>query len=284
VNKKPQLTIITNKRKRFNLNIGELLKYRDLISLFVKRNLKTRYKQTILGPLWYIIQPLLSTLIYTLIFGTLARDITDGSVPAYLFYMAGNVPWIFFSSCLTGTSSVFTSNAKVFTKVYFPRLTVPYSTVITNAFGFLIQFLMFLAFELAYFIMGASVQITWVAALTPIFIIQLAMLAMGIGLIISSFTAKYRDLAVLVGFISTVWMYLTPVVYEASGFGAQTLAYKLIMLNPVSPVIEAMRFGWLGSGGVSWIYYGISVALTFIILLIGTALFNRVERNFADTV
>jgi lipopolysaccharide transport system permease protein len=161
---------------------------------------------------------------------------------------------------------------------------VPYSTVITNAFGFLIQFLMFLAFELAYFIMGASVQITWVAALTPIFIIQLAMLAMGIGLIISSFTAKYRDLAVLVGFISTVWMYLTPVVYEASAFGTQTLAYKLIMLNPVSPVIEAMRFGWLGSGGVSWIYYGISVALTFIILLIGTALFNRVERNFADTV
>ena len=145
---KTQVTVITNKRKRFDLNIKELFKYRDLINLFVKRNLKTKYRQTVLGPLWFILQPLLSTLVYTLVFGTLARGITDDSVPAYLFYMAGNIPWIYFSTCLTGTSSVFTTNAKVFTKVYFPRLTVPFSTVITNVVNFLVQFATFLVFEL----------------------------------------------------------------------------------------------------------------------------------------
>lgn len=283
--KRGQVTVITSKRKRLDLNVKELIARRDLIKLFVKRNLKTKYRQTVLGPLWFIVQPLLSTLVYTLIFGTLARNITDNSIPAYLFYLAGNVPWIYFSSCFTGTSSVFTTNSKLFTKVYFPRLSVPISTVITNAVNFLVQFLMFLAIELIYYLNGAGVTITWAAALTPLLIIHMALLGMGFGLIISSLTAKYRDLVVLVGFISTVWMYLSPVIYEASAFGVGSTAYTLIMLNPISPIIEIMRYGWLGSGsGVPWLYYLISLGITTILLFFGTALFNRVEKNFADTV
>lgn len=274
--------VIKPKKKLLDLNLKEVYKYRDLIWLFVKRDFKTRYKQTILGPLWFVIQPLLASVIHTLVFGTIAGLSTDG-VPQYLFYLAGSISWGLFSGCLTSTSNTFVSNANVFGKVYFPRLTTPIATVITQSFNFLIQFGIFLLMSLVFFLSGQSFQITWAAALLPVLMLQMALLGMGFGIIISSLTTKYRDLQVLVGFGVQLWMYITPIVYSSNELVGRKL-YTLMMLNPVSPIVELFKYGWLGAGSTPWLFWGISWAVTIFVLFLGIVIFNKIEKNFMDTV
>ena len=273
--------IIEPKNRLFELKLKEVWNYKDLIWLFVQRDFKTKYKQTVLGPLWFIIQPLFTTIVQTFVFGNIAGLPTDG-VPQFIFYMAGNVPWLYFSTCLTSTSNTFVSNAGVFGKVYFPRLTTPIATVVSSIINFFIQFLMFLGFMAYFFFNGSDIYVTWVAVLTPAFIIQMALLGMGFGIIISSLTTKYRDLQVLVTFGVSLWMYATPVIYSASTLSPKM--YNLIMLNPMSPIIELMRYGWLGSGTTPWLFWGISWIITALVLFLGIILFNRVEKTFMDTV
>ena len=271
--------VIKPQKKILDLKLKEVFRYRDLIWLFVERDFKTKYKQTVLGPLWYIIQPLFTTVVHTFVFGNIAGLPTDG-IPQFLFYMAGNVPWLFFSTCLTSTSNTFVGNEAVFGKVYFPRLTTPIATVITSMLNFLIQFIMFLGF-IAYFIVrGSEINITYVVALTPLLIIQMAILGMGFGIIISSMTTKYRDLQVLVSFGVSLWMYATPVIYAAS-----TLSPKMYnLINPMSPIIELMRYGWLGAGTKPFLFWGISWITTFLVIFIGIIMFNKIEKTFMDTV
>lgn len=273
--------VIRPKNSLFDLKLKEVWKYRDLIKLFVARDFKTKYKQTVLGPLWFIIQPLFTTVIYNFVFGDIARLSTDG-MPSFLFYMAGNVPWLFFAACITNTSNTFVNNSGVFGKVYFPRLTAPVSAVISAAFNFLIQFVMFLIFWIYFLLTGAPIHINAAAALTPVLILQLAVLGMGFGIIISSLTTKYRDLQVLVSFGVSLWMFATPVIYASSSLSDKI--YTFVMLNPVSPIIELLRYGWLGAGRISFAYWGISWITTVAILFTGVVIFNRVERTFMDTV
>ncbi len=275
-------TLITAKKNPFKLNIRETVKYKDLIWLFVQRDFKTKYKQTILGPLWFIIQPLLTTFIFTIVFGQIARLSTDG-VPQFLFYLAGNVPWLFFSACLTHTSSTFYSNARLFGKVYFPRIVSPISTVITCFFNFLIQFVMFLLIDIVFILIGASAKITLYALLFPLLILQLGLLGMSVGIIISSLTVKYRDLQVLVGFGVQLLMYLSPVVYSVSSIPNSTLR-NIILLNPVTPSIEFLRIGFLGSGSTPWIYLAISFCVTLVLAFFSVVVFNKTERNFIDKI
>lgn len=274
-------TVIEPKNKLLQLKLNEVWKYRDLILLFVQRDFKTKYKQTILGPLWFIIQPLFTTVIYTFVFGNLAGLSTDG-LPQFLFYMAGNVPWLYFSTCLTTTSNTFTGNASVFGKVYFPRLTTPIATVITSMINYVIQFAMFLIFEIYFLFTGSNIHINGYALLTPILVIQMALLGMGFGVIISSLTTKYRDLQVLVSFGVSLWMYATPIVYAASSLSPK--AYAILMLNPIAPIIELMRYGWLGAGTVPLYHWGISWIMTIVVVFVGIIMFNRVEKTFMDTV
>lgn len=274
--------VITPKRKWFDLNLKEVWKYKDLILLNVARDFKTRYKQTILGPLWFIIQPLMSSVVHTLVFGTIAGLSTDG-VPQFLFYLIGSVYWGIFSSSLTATSNTFVGNAGIFGKVYFPRLVTPISTAITQMGNFLIQFGIYLVVALIFFLTGGVFKITWVALLTPVIVIQMALLGLGLGIIISSLTTKYRDLQLLVGFGVSLVMYLTPVVYSANSVG-DGLLYKALMLNPVSPLIELTRYGWLGAGSTPWGYWGISWLVTALVVFLGIMIFNKIEKNFMDTV
>lgn len=274
--------VITPKRKLLDLNLKEVWKYRDLIWLNVRRDFKTRYKQTILGPLWFIIQPLMSSIVHTLVFGTIAGLSTDG-VPQFLFYLIGSVYWGIFSSCLSATSNTFAGNAGIFSKVYFPRLVTPISTAITQIGNFIIQFSIYLVVALVMFLTGNVFRITWVALLTPIIVAQMALLGLGFGIIISSLTTKYRDLQMLVGFGVSLLMYLTPIVYSANSVG-NGLLYKALMLNPVSPLIEITRYGWLGAGSTPWGYWGISWIVTAVVVFIGIIIFNKIEKNFLDTV
>ena len=277
--------VIKPKRKMFSLNLKEVMKYKDLIWLFVKRDIKTRYKQTVLGPLWFIIQPLMTSVIHTLVFGTLA-GIAPGGVPQYLFYLAGSISWGLFAGCLNSTSNTFVGNAGVFGKVYFPRLTTPIATVMVQMFNFLIQFGIFMVMSLIFFLAGESFEITWVAALLPVLMIQMALLGMGFGIIISSLTTKYRDLQVLVGFGVSLWMYVTPVVYAANTVSQESAMYQAMMINPVSPIIEIFKCGWLGpnAGSTPWMYWGISWIFTIVVVIVGIMIFNKIEKNFMDTV
>lgn len=274
-------TIIKPKTGWFDINLKELVQYKDLIIMFVKRDFKTMYKQTILGPLWIIINPLLTTLMFTLVFGNIANISTDG-MPQIVFYMLGTTVWTYFSSCLTKTSSTFTGNAAIFGKVYFPRLVTPISTVISGLINFGVQFLMFLGFMAYFMIKGSPIEPNLWILITPLLLVQLAALALGFGIIISSMTTKYRDLAVLVTFGVQLWMYATPVVYPASQIGGKLKT--LMMLNPVSPIVESFRYAFLGSGSIPWNYLGISVVTTLVVLFAGVVLFSRVEKTFMDTV
>ena len=273
--------IIEPPKKFVDLKLNEVWRYRDLIWLFVKRDFTTRYKQTILGPLWFLIQPLFITIAQTFIFGNVAGLSTDG-LPQVLFYMGGNVLWLYFSTCLTSTSNTFRGNARLFGKVYFPRLTTPIATAISSLINFGIQFLMFLGFILFFIIRGANVHITWIAALTPLIVLQTAILGVGCGIVISSLTTKYRDLQVMVSFGVMIWMYLSPVIVSGSSLSEKT--YVLMMLNPVSPAIELFRSGWLGSGTTPFLFWGISWVVSIAVFLLGTILFNRIEKTFMDTV
>lgn len=273
-------TVIVPKTKLLDFHLKEVLKYRDLIFLFVKRNFVSQYKQTILGPAWALIQPLLSTVVFTIVFGNIAGLAADG-VPSFLFFMSGNIAWGYFSGCLTATASTFTGNAAIFGKVYFPRLVSPISTVISQMISFGIQFFLFLVLLLVYWMKG-EVQPTWYALMLPLLMIHMAMLSLGVGVIISSLTTKYRDLVMLVGFGIQLWMYGTPVAYD---IGIVPQKYmSLYLLNPMTPVINTFRKAFLGIGSFDLPHYLISWAVTLAVMFIGILLFNRVEKTFMDTV
>lgn len=275
------ITVVSAKRGLLNLNLKELWKYRDLVILFVKRDLKNVYKQTVLGPLWIVINPFLSTFVFTVIFGIIANISTDG-IPQFLFYMSGNILWFFFSSCFNRASSTFLSNARIFGKVYFPRFVMPLSGIIYNSITFLVQFVMFAILVAVYALTGANVHPNFLVLALPLFLIHIAFLGTGTGLIISSLTTKYRDLNVLVSFGLTLWMYLTPVVYPVSQIPE---SFRFIMLlNPVAPIMETFRYAFLGSGSFEWFFLLISAAVTAVLLILGMIVFNQVEKNFIDTV
>ena len=270
----------------FDIDLKELYRYRDLILLFVKRNFKVFYMQTVLGPAWVVLQPLLTTIVFNVIFGSIAGLPTDG-VPSFLFYMAGNIAWQYFSSCLTETSNTFIKNRQIFGKVYFPRLIMPISTVFTQLINFAVQFAMFIVF-LAIFSLrsGGAVTPNWsLMLLTPVMILQMAMLGLGFGIIVSALTTKYRDLAMLVSFGVHLWMYATPVAYSSSLiFDNFPQLAGLYMLNPMTPVIELFRAAFLGAEITSLSYWGISWITTAAVLVLGIMLFTKIERTFVDTV
>ena len=273
-------TVIVPKTGWFDINLKEVWQYRDLVMLFVRRNFVSQYKQTILGPLWAIIQPLLTTVVFTVVFGSLA-GLSAESVPSFLFFLSGNVAWQYFSGCLTSTANTFTGNAGILGKVYFPRLVMPISTVMTNLISFGIQMAMFLIFLVYYWVQGA-VQPNWYVLLTPVLIVHMAMLSLGTGVIISALTTKYRDLKMLVGFGVQLWMYATPVAYDIGIIPAKYMG--LYMLNPMTPVVNAFRTAFLGLGSFEIGYYLLSWIVTALILFVGVVLFSRVEKTFMDTV
>lgn len=275
---------IEAKSSLFNLKIDEVWAYRDLLWLLVRRDFVSFYKQTILGPLWFFIQPLFTTIIFTVIFGNLAEISTDG-LPKPLFYMAGITAWNYFSDCLNKTSSVFKDNAGIFGKVYFPRLIVPLSIVASNLVRFSIQMLLFLFLMGYYYSSGAKFQITWAISLFPLLIILMALLGLGIGMIISAMTTKYRDLAFLISFGVQLLMYATPVIYPLSIALTKYPKYAwLIEYNPMTPVIETFRYGFLGEGSFSWWSIGYASGIGLVLLVCGIVVFNKVERNFVDTI
>ena len=274
--------VIQPQRSLLDLRLGELWRYKDLVMLFVRRDFVSVYKQTILGPLWYLIQPLLTTITFTVIFGNIASLPTDG-LPQFLFYMSGTVVWSYFASCLTKTSETFVQNANLFGKVYFPRLAVPVSILISNLITFLIQFAMFLVFVLYFILRGTDIQVNWLwIALSPALILMMAGLGLGFGIIISSLTTKYRDLRFLVTFGVSLLMYATPVIYPASSIPERF--QWVIQANPMTSVIEAFRYGYLGAGTVDIGHLLYSFGFMLVVVIIGSIIFNRVEQTFMDTV
>lgn len=275
-------TVISAKRRWFDLNPKEIWKYRDLIMLFTKRNFILIYKQTILGPAWIVLQPLMTTLIYTVVFGGIAGISTDGA-PQLLFYMGGSAVWGFFSSCLNRTASTFTSNAAVYGKVYFPRMVTPISNVLSAVINFGVQLALFLIFWVYYLVTGQIAPNYWGILLLPLVLLYLGLLSLGLGIIISSMTTKYRDLSLLVGFGVSLWMYITPVVYPISTMG-DGLLRTLVMLNPVTCAVEAFRWMFLGSGVMDPVNWIISTVMMVVVMFFGIIIFNRVEKTFMDTV
>ncbi len=273
--------IIGPRRKLFDLRLRELWSYRDLIRLFVRRDFVSVYKQTILGPLWYLIQPLLTTITFTVIFGNIAKLPTDG-LPQFLFYMSGTVIWTYFASCLTKTSETFIGNANLFGKVYFSRLAVPVSILISNLIAFGIQFVFFLAFMGVFMLSGTPLQPNAWMLLTPVLLLMMAGLGFGLGIIISSLTTKYRDLRFLVVFGVQLLMYATPVIYPVAAIPARY--QTLIQLNPLSSVVEAFRYAYLGGTPPEWGALLYSFGFMLVVIVAGTVLFNRVETTFMDTV
>jgi lipopolysaccharide transport system permease protein len=273
--------IIRPQRSWWDLRLDELWRYRDLIWLLVWRDFVARYKQTILGPLWYLIQPILTTVVFTVIFGNIAHLSTDG-LPPFLFYMAGNTVWSYFSTCLTSTSNTFTSNAAIFGKVYFPRLSIPVSVIISNLISFVISFGVFLAFWVYFMLTGSAIHPNLWILLLPALLLIMAGQGLGLGIIISSLTTKYRDLQQLVGFGVQLLMYATPVIYPIST--VHGIWRWLILSNPMTAVMETFRLAFLGTSSLSPIYLLYSAGFMFIVLLIGALTFNHVEATFMDTV
>lgn len=274
-------TIIKPSSNLLSLNLKDLWRYRDLIKMFIVRDFVTFYKQTILGPLWFIIQPLFTALMFTFVFGTVAHISTDG-IPPMLFYMAGVVNWSYFSESLTKTSDTFIANSGVFGKVYFPRLTVPASIVFATMIRYVIQFGIFLVVYFIFMFRGYDFKPNWIILLTPVLLLYMAIMSFGFGIWISSLTTKYRDLRFALPFFVQLWMYATPVVYPLSLIPAK---YKIfILLNPLVPVLEIFRKGYLGAGTVDAVQIMISAGITFFILISGIILFNRIEKTFMDTV
>ncbi len=268
----------------FSLNLKEVWRYRDLLMMYVRRDIVTMYKQTILGPLWFIIQPLFTTIMFMFVFGGIAGISTDG-LPQMLFYLSGILCWNYFSECLNKTSTTFSANAGVFSKVYFPRLVVPISITISNLVKFGIQLVLFLSVYLYFYLNGASIAPNYHILLFPVLIIMLAGLALGFGIIISAMTTKYRDLAFLFSFIVQLWMYASPVIYPLSLMKEKYENYMwIIELNPITSIIEAMRYGFMGEGLFSWSGLLYSFLFTIVVVIIGAWTFNKVERSFVDVV
>ena len=282
--------VIEPKDKLLAVDFKELWRYRDLCGLFVKRNIITQYKQTILGPVWFIVQPALTVIMYMIVFGGIAGIPTDG-VPRPLFYLAGTAMWTYFSSCLAKTSNTFVSNSGIFGKVYFPRMIMPIADVISNLLKLGIQCGFFAIVYIIYAIVDpeCTAHLTWHALLLPVLIAMMAGLALGFGFVISSLTTKYRDLQVLFSFIISLWMYATPIVYPLSQTKSMVWlgipVHKLMCLNPVTPVIEAFKYGFLGAGefvGWRWLIY--SFVFMVALLVVGIVVFNKVQKSFMDTV
>lgn len=276
-------TVIRPKDKLLSVDFREIWRYRDLLTLFVKRNIITQYKQTVLGPLWYVIQPLMTTVMYMVVFGGIAKISTDG-LPQPLFYLAGICFWQYFSDCLTKTSNTFVTNASIFGKVYFPRLITPLSDVVSNLVRFAIQFGLFLLVYL-YYTLFTDVQIhtNGYALLLPVLVLMLAGLALGFGILFSSMTTKYRDLQLLLSFFVSLWMYATPVIYPLSTITNPKL--QLVMqLNPLTGIVEFFKYGMLGVGCHEWWMLGYSFLFMVVLLAVGIVVFNKVQRSFMDTV
>ena len=287
--------VIRPHNKLWNIDIRELWRYRDLIVLFVKRNIVVQYKQTILGPLWYLIQPILTVIMNMVVFGGIAKMSTDG-IPQPMFYMAGNVCWFYFSDCLNQTSSTFTANAGMFGKVYFPRLVVPISTVLSNLLRFSIQLGLFVALYIYFFCSGAPIHFGMIIPATPVIVnifvfvivfvlmvIMLAGLGLGFGILVSSMTTKYRDLTILFTFIVQLWLYATTIVYPMSMVTSDKLR-TIILATPLTSIIEAFKYITLGEGYFSWGALSYSFVFMCSLLLVGILIFNKIQRSFMDTV
>lgn len=279
-------TVLKGKNGWFDLNLKELYKYKDLILLFVKRDFISLYKQTILGPAWAIIQPLLTTVVYTLIFGNIAGLAAEGT-PTFLFYLSGTVLWTYFSTTLTSTANTFVTNSAILGKVYFPRLVMPISNAISGLITMGIQFVFLIGFLVYYILTGSDIHINWYVLITPILVLQLVLLSLGCGVIISALTTKYRDLKMLITFGLQLWMYGAPVAYDM--FRMPIIApggrfYTLYMLDPITPIINVFRYAFLGIGEIDWFFYWISWGITIALLALGIMLFSRVEKTFMDTV
>lgn len=275
---------ITPKNSLLSLNLKEVWQYRDLLMLFVKRDVVTVYKQTVLGPLWYLIQPLFTSVIFTLIFNNVA-NITTGNVPPFLFNLAGITSWNYFKSCLTATSNTFSSNAGIFGKVYFPRIIIPMSVVISNLLKFGIQLFIFGCFYVYYAVNGANIQINAYFLLFPLMVLIMGSLGLGLGMLISSMVTKYRDLKILVGFGVQLLMYLSAVMYPVSYFVEKLPKYAWIVeYNPLSFVVESVRYMLLGVGDFNVSMFIYTLLITLIVLLLGIVVFNKAEKNFIDTV
>ncbi len=273
--------VIEGKSSLLDLKFKDVWRYRDLLLMFVKRDFVSFYKQTILGPLWFFIQPIFTTIVFTFVFGNLAGISTDG-LPQYLFYLSGITAWNYFSDCLTKTSTVFRDNANIFGKVYFPRLIMPLSIVVSNLVRFGVQLLL-LIFMMVYFgIKGADFHVTWAITLFPVLILLMALLGLGLGLIITAMTTKYRDLSFLISFGVQLLMYGTTVIYPLSA--APEKYRKFIELNPMTGIIESFRYAFLGKGFFTAWSLGYSAIFTGIITVIGIIIFNKTERSFVDTI
>lgn len=274
-------TIIKPKTKLLEVDFKEIWQYRDLYSMFVKRDIITSYKQTILGPLWFFIQPAITTVMYMVVFGGIAKIPTDG-LPQPIFYLAGITLWQYFSACLNSTSNTFIANQGIFGKVYFPRIIVPLSTITSNLIRMFIQLSLFIIVYIYYIILGVHIVPNLYLLLFPILIIILAGLSLGFGIIISSMTTKYRDLNLLFGFIVQLWMYATPVIYPLSTIPPNR--QWIMALNPVTSIIETFKYGTMGVGTFSWGMLGYSFLFMILLLSIGIVIFNKVQRSFMDTV
>lgn len=281
-------TVIKPRTGLLEVNLKELWDYRDLLALFVKRDITVAYKQTILGPLWWLIQPALTVVMYMVVFGGIAGIPTDG-IPQPLFYLGGMCMWQYFADCLTRTSNTFVTNANIFGKVYFPRLVMPLSNTISNLVRFGIQLGLFVMVYVFYVVKGAAPSPNWYLLLLPLLVVLIAGLALGFGIIISSMTTKYRDLQILFTFFVQLWMYATPIVYPLSQVAGKTVwglnLTTIICLNPVTPVIEAFKYAAMGAGEfIGWGWLAYSFGFMLFVLILGILIFNRVQKSFMDTV
>ena len=271
---------IESSHSLFDLKLKEVWRYKDLVYMFVKRDFVSGFKQTILGPLWFFINPIFTTIVFVFVFGNIAKLSTDG-IPQVLFYLSGITLWNYFSSCLTGTSNIFTTNASIFGKVYFPRLVMPITIVISNLMKFAVQFTLFLAVWIFYFSKGEIQPNIWILA-TPFLIVLMAIFALGVGMIFSALTTKYRDLQMLLTFGVSLMMYATPVIYPVSSITG--VWKKLAYYNPLTGIFECFKYGWMGQGEFTVEMLLISTAIIIVLLVIGTVTFNKVEKSFMDTV
>lgn len=276
--------VIERKSNLFNLDFKEVWRYKDLLFMYVKRDIVTLYKQTILGPLWFIIQPVLTTIMFMFVFGGIAGISTDG-VPQAVFYLAGLVCWNYFSDCLTKCSDTFNANQSIFGKVYFPRLIVPLSITVSNLIKMAIQFVLFLAVFLYYYFTLDNLHVNIAILLLPLLVVMLGCLGLGFGLIITSMTTKYRDLRFLISFGVQLWMYITPVIYPLSVMKNNFPHYMwVIVANPLTAILETFKYGFTGVGVFEWSYLAYSSIFTVVILFIGIIVFNRVQKNFMDVI
>ncbi len=278
-------TKITPVNKRFALNIREIIEYRDLLVLFVRRDIVSVYKQTVLGPLWFFIQPLFTSITQLVVFGMLARIPSDG-VPYFLFALTGNTLWGYFSSSMNGVANTFSANQGIFGKVYFPRAIMPIAITLSNLFKFGIQYVLFLVVWLYLWLSGSAIEPNWFVLLTPLLLIAMALISMGLGMVITSLTTKYRDFTFLLGFGVTLFMYITPVVYPTSLFLERFPAkwHWLIYANPLTGIFDVFRYGYLGSGTINTMATLWSFAFSILIYLFGLMIFNKTERSFMDTI